>query len=158
MAAEIPLTRGLAALVDDADAEWLGQWKWAACKNRNGFYAMRTQRVRGGAGKKLYIYMHRVICRPAEGMQVDHINGDKLDNRRANLRSCANAQNQANKGPNKNNKSGFKGVYLYRGVYRAGITIDGVTKWLGSYASIDDARQAYEGAARRFHGAFARWA
>src|SRR2546430_16319669 len=97
---KIKLTRGKYALVDLVDYEWLSQWKWYCS-------------ARGYAARRLYpenkvVYMHRVII--PEGEEVDHINHDKLDNRKSNLRPCTHKQNLRSRGLNKNNKSGYKGV------------------------------------------------
>jgi len=116
MTKEIPLSQqhrrnkrnnGLVALVDDDDYEWLNQWNWTAVSThrRNGGYAMRIT-----DGKTLL--MHRLILGASEGKEVDHINGNGLDNRRANLRLATRAQGAANRGQFKNNKSGFKGVHF----------------------------------------------
>ena len=97
---EIPLTRGMVALVDDEDFEWINQWKWMY----NGCgYAVRE--VNGTA-----CYMHRVIMGTPKGMVTDHVNRNKLDNRRENLRICNMSQNKINDGLRSTNSSGYKGV------------------------------------------------
>ena len=101
----IPLTQGKFAIVDDEDYDRLmamGKWQIGA-----GGYA--TTDIGGRLNKKK-ILMHRFIMDVATGFVTDHINGDKLDNRKCNLRICKQYQNAANRGSNKNNSSGYKGV------------------------------------------------
>lgn len=100
--------------------------------------------------------MHREIVGTPEGMDTDHINGDKLDNRRSNLRICTHAQNGANRGPQKNGSSGYKGVSYHCKKWRVQICINGKTKRLGGFNSLLDAAKAYDKAARKYHGEFAR--
>jgi hypothetical protein len=99
--------QGQIAVVDDEDFEWLSQWNWTAVSThrRNGGYAMRVAN-----GKT--ILMHRQILDAPDGAEVDHINGNGLDNRRTNLRLATRRQGQANRRRFKNNKSGFKGVHF----------------------------------------------
>jgi hypothetical protein len=149
---EIPLTRGLVALVDEDDFEMLSQWKWSA--NCDGGYACRG--FRSAFGHHARSYMHRTIMLPDPGQQIDHINGDKLDNRRANLRICTNSQNGRNRPAPTTNTSGFKGVSWNkkRGLWLAKIH-DGEYRWLGCFALKEDAAQAYDEAARDHFGKFA---
>lgn len=88
---------------------------------------------------------------------IDHINGDPLDNRIANLRVATKAQNGANRGMNKNNKSGYKGVAYGKRDRRWGayITVAGKSIGLGSYDTAEDAHAAYARAASRYFGEFA---
>lgn len=151
----IPLTRGKAAIVDDEDYEYLNGFKWRAVRGYNCFYATRINSRKGGS-KYTVTWMHREIMRPTDGMQVDHINGDGLDNRRANLRIASSSQNAMNRGASKNNKLGVKGVSLFCSGYRAQICINRKVKHLGLFPSINEARAAYESAARKLHGEFSK--
>lgn len=102
----IELTRGRVALVDDADFDWLvamGSWQYI-----NGGYA--AGRIPLPDGNKQFAYMHRVILSAGDETDVDHVNGDRLDNRRSNLRVCTHFENCANRGANSNSRSGIKGV------------------------------------------------
>ena len=89
---EIPLTKGMVALVDDCDFEFLNQWKWCASKSMGKFYAIRnTSGIEHNT-----IKMHRVILSRMTDenfVYVDHANGFSLDNQRANLRPATNGQN-----------------------------------------------------------------
>ena len=85
---------------------------------------------------------------------IDHINGDKSDNRIKNLREVDAGGNSENiRRPNKRNKSGFMGVIFYQNKWRASMTVNGKTKWLGDYATPEEAHQAYLEAKRRHHKA-----
>ena len=151
----IPLTQGQVALVDATDYEWLSQRKWYALRNKWGFYAVREEYI--GSGKTRFIYMHRQIMDAPKGMQVDHANGDKLDNRRANLRLCTNAENSRNSTSRKGSSSAYLGVCWDKqhGKWLAKIRIDGRTKHLGRYETEIDAAMIYDAAARIHHGKFA---
>ncbi|MBU9360066.1 HNH endonuclease [Burkholderia multivorans] len=102
-------------------------------------------------------HLHRLITNAPDGYVVDHINGNKLDNRRENLRVCTVAQNLRNRRRAKSNKSGLKGVYLDKTRWRAQIRIDGRKICLGSFPTADLAHEAYKFAAREYHGEFARF-
>ncbi len=88
---EIPLTQGKVALVDDEDYEYLTQWKW--CYNR---YAVRCI---GPKNHRQRIAMHQVILNPPEGLETDHIDRNKLNNQRSNLRAVTRSENMQNKAP-----------------------------------------------------------
>lgn len=141
---EIPLTKGRTALVDDADYNYLNQWKWQCSQG----YAVRAEGTKS-------IIMHRVIMDAPKGTFIDHINGTRCDNRRDNLRFCSNAENIRNIGLSAHNTSGCKGVTRFRGKWLARITVDRVSKHLGIFADIHDAARAYNEAALEYHGEFA---
>lgn len=152
----IPLTRGQFAIVDDSDFEWLNKWKWCAKLRPNGqFYAARTTGRRSG---KKTIRMHRVIGGAIKGDQIDHKNGDTLDNRLENLRLCTASQNMCNRGASKNNTLGFKGVSWHKqmSMWRAEIYVRSQCFYLGLYSSAAAASRAYKMASRQYHGEFAR--
>jgi hypothetical protein len=106
-------------------------------------------------GEKL---LHRIIMNPPANMQIDHVNHDTLDNRRCNLRVCTNSENLMNRGKTKSNTSGFKGVNrekrLKRKKYRARITANKKTFYLGNFDDPAQAGEAYQEAAREYHGEF----
>jgi hypothetical protein len=89
---------------------------------------------------------------------LDHINGDKLDNRIANLRLSTNAENSRNRPATRRNSTGYKGVYLdsYTGRWKAQINVDGKNRNLGRFDTPEEAHAAYREAAEQWHGAFAR--
>lgn len=102
-------------------------------------------------------YLHRMIMDCADGVQVDHINLDKLDNRRCNLRFASHAENQRNRRAHKDNASGYKGVCKDErtGKYFAYINCDKQRTYLGTFDNKHLAAQAYDEAAVRLHGDFA---
>jgi hypothetical protein len=152
MMKEIELTNGKVAIVDDEDYEWLSQWKWL-CTHKG--YAARCVRIKNG--NPITVYMHREIIGPPDGMFTDHINHDKLDNRRENLRVCTMSQNNANIPKRKNNSSGRKGVYWREDAKKwiAQISPGGTRINLGYFSDINDASCAYKNAAEKYFGDFA---
>ena len=150
----IELTKGYVALVDDADFEWLSQRKWCASYERNGnAYALRGYR---SGDRKRTIKMHREIMGAKPGQQVDHKNGDTLDNRRANLRICTQSQNNMNR-HTRTGTSRYKGVCWSKAKrkWQAGIQVDGKTKFLGYFHNEIEAARAYDVAARDLFGEYA---
>lgn len=105
---EIQLTQGMVAVVDDEDFDALCGFSWRFTK---AGYAERAER-RDRFGKQKTVKMHRQILGLVEGdgKHCDHINGDRTDNQRSNLRVCSHAENMCNRKINKDNTSGFKGL------------------------------------------------
>lgn len=102
--------------------------------------------------------MHRLIVGAPTGMDVDHINHDTLDNRKSNLRVCSHSENLRNRtGPNRNSKSGTRGVCWYKrdSKWHAQIKVGYRRIHLGYFSNIEDARRAYAKASAEHHGAFA---
>lgn len=147
----IPLSQGLVAIVDAADFDMLSERKWHT--QASGYAAHGS-----GSRPSGLILMHRLLMEAPAGLQVDHINGNRLDNRRANLRLCTAAQNRCNAGLRAVNKSGFKGVSRHSSnrVWVANVQAGGVAHYIGSYADKVEAARAYDAAALRLHGPFAR--
>ena len=147
---EIPLTKGQVTLVDDDMFEYLDQWKWRYSASG---YVSRSEWENGSTKNVL---LHRVVCNTPEGMETDHINCNKLDNRKSNLRTCTRAQNAQNRPAPKNNASGFKGVSWFKRDKKwiAYIQCNGKKKNLGRYSSPEEAAKIYEKAARELFGEF----
>ena len=146
----IPLTRGFVTLVDDSDYRHLLGFSWNA-HTRDGFTYARTSYGNG------HIYLHDYLMKPPKGMVVDHINGDKLDNQRHNLRIATTAQNNYNTKKTENRSSQFKGVVWdkSRNKWKAQIKLNGVNKALGRFDSEEDAARAYDAAAKDLFKEFA---
>lgn len=99
--------------------------------------------------------MHRMLLDIPDGKQTDHINRNKLDNRKVNLRICTNSENGRNKGTRKGSLSGYKGVSKHRDKWQARIRLNGEQTYLGIFENIIDAALAYNKAAIIVHGEFA---
>jgi predicted DNA binding protein len=100
------------------------------------------------------VRVHREIMNAPEDVQIDHINGDKLDNRRCNLRFATGSQNQHNRIKYKTNTTGYKGVVRHGKKFRAVITAHGTKHNLGTYDTPEKAAVMYNLAAIKYHGAF----
>ena len=153
---EIQLTRGFVAIVDDEDYEWLNQWKWS-CDSRG--YAIRYESIT--KGKQTAILMHRQILNLLKGdiKNGDHINGNRLDNRKENLRICSKSENNRNRNIGKDNTSGYKGVSWNGSAnkWQSRIRINGKQKHLGLFTCPKEAHEAYKKAAMKNHGLFANF-
>lgn len=134
------------ALVDEDDAS-LASYSW--CRHSEGY----VYRMARDGDRRQPVLLHREVCglTVGDGLQADHKNGDKLDNRRANLRAVTNAQNAQNRRPGGNllyagkpTSSRFRGVYwnASRGKWYAGIVVAGTSRYLGSYVTEDEAGRA----------------
>lgn len=152
----IPLTQGRVALVDDEDFEMLSHWKWYF----SGGYARSDNGCRRSRGRgRRHVGMHHLLMLAGPGEQIDHRNGNGLDNQRGNLRLCSPQQNQANARIRVDNTSGFKGVRWNRSrpsKWRAVIRRNGAPCHLGYFTDPIDAARAYDTAARELFGEFAR--
>lgn len=157
----IPLSQGKMALVDDEDFENLNQFKWVANEIGGTFYAQRNgPRLNG---KKTIILMHRYLLNFLSGQDTDHRNHNGLDNQRENLRLCTHAENLRNRKLNKNNITGFKGVYYSIGKYktkeyryiRACIKFNSKTVHLGTFSNLESAAHAYDIKAKELFSEFA---
>lgn len=151
---EIPLTRGRVALIDDDDYWHLSQIKWRLNAGLSGrLYAITSVR-NAATGKKQYFYMHRVIMGSRPGQNVDHADGDGLNNQRVNLRHCSQSQNMANIAGRKQ----YKGVSFDRrsNTYRAGIGVNNRHVYLGTFSTPRQCALAYDEAAKLYFGEFAR--
>lgn len=150
---EIVISDGSKVKVDADDYDWLMEYKWSA--KGNG-YAMRGVHI--GKRKYRYFLMHREIIGAKKGEVVDHINGDKSDNRKCNLRIATPSQNSTNS-KHRNNESGYRGVYLdkRRNLWKSEIRPSpGKRKFLGYFENKEDAALAYNEAAEKYHGDFAK--
>jgi hypothetical protein len=162
----IKLKNGGETTVDDDDFEKLSKYSW----HKNSFgYIVRCEYVGRtlSKNKKVTIltksfFMSREIMSAPSGMQVDHIDGNKTNNTKQNLRNVTQHQNLMNKGIYKNNKTGYKGVTIDKNAklsnrpYRATIKANGKKISLGYYATPEEAARVYDEQAKKYFGEFAR--
>ena len=155
----IPLTQGKSALVDDEDFDHVNQWKWCARKSHNSYYAIRTAYLGGGRKNQKIktVYLHRLIIGAKRGEEIDHRNGDSLDNQKNNLRRCTHAQNMQNMKRQIGKTSEHKGVSWYKPTQKwiAKIVHGGEQIHLGYFVAESDAAKAYNEAAKKYFGEFA---
>ena len=158
----IPLTNGGAALIDACDAHmapamrWRKQWSY-----RDGERVKVASVVSGSHRKGTLVLLHRFLMNAPTGTVVDHIDGDPLNNTRANLRVCSPSENAKNRAMNYNSKLNRKGVYVVREpgkttCFRSRIQVDGRRINLGRFDTAEEASVAYAEAASHYFGEFAR--
>lgn len=153
---KIMLTRGMSAMVDDEDFEWLNQYKWYAGASDKKFYAVRKGRKIDGILYKIPIYMHRQILKLTrdDELMADHVNGNGLDNRRLNLRKCSYRENNINKILCFDGQSStFRGVshIIEHHCWKAEID----NHFIGHYLTEGEAAYYYNEQAKIRHGEFA---
>jgi len=146
----VPLTKGEFAVIDLEDVELVNKWNWYCDTG----YAVRKYRVNG---EQFRVRMHRVINQTPEHLQTDHINLNKLDNRKSNLRNATASQNSRNQEKNTNNKTGYKGVSWVskRKRFKASILARGKSKSLGYFKCPIKAAKAYDKKALEVFGEYA---
>lgn len=152
---KIPLTQGYSAVVDAADYTWLSAWKWHAHITKRRVYAKRSETVNG---KRVTTLMHRQILNVSPEIQIDHKDGDGLNNRRSNLRPASNQQNCHNaRGYQGKGSSKYKGVSWdkNRRKWGAYIRVGGKVRNLGRFDSEMEAARVYDAAASAHFGEFA---
>lgn len=154
----VPLSRGLEAIIDAADAHLVEHRNWHAVRGTAGLQYAAGNTPRSGARSRPLQRMHRIIIAAPSGVEVDHINGNGLDNRRCNLRPATSSQQNMNTRKRSDNSSGFKGVswHTKAGKWRAVISANRKVLHLGYFESPDAAYEAYLAASSQHHGEFAR--
>lgn len=149
MTIEIHLPCGRCALIDSEDEAAVSLHEWRSKGSEedrvNGLYVVSTR----GLG------LHRLIMAAPPRVQVDHINHNGLDNRRANLRLCTPQENSRNRRMSRNNKAGFKGVCANKKGFQASIHLNARARHLGLFKNRFEAALAYDDAARAEFGDFA---
>lgn len=153
MTIEIPLTQGKVALIDDEDLPLVAGRKWYVLEG----YATSDGRP-GDAGK--VVLMHGLLISTPAGLQVDHIDGNRLDNRRRNLRLATRQEQARNRKRRSDNTSGYKGVSKAKNgtskAWTANVWEKGKRIFYASFDNPIDAARAYDAAARKHFGEFAR--
>ena len=143
----LQLRNGYVILMSPESYNLVKDYTW--CMEGTGYAMSRT----GGKPVK----MHRIILGIKDkNVHVDHINGNKLDNRLSNLRLCSKHQNEFNSKIKSTNTTGYKGVSPYKGKYRAVITLNGKQKHLGIFKTKEQAAHIYNEYAKIYFGEFAR--
>lgn len=152
---QIKLTQGKVALVDDEDFELLNQWKWYANKKCGFCYAVRHFKAISGKRDKKSM-LHRQIMNCPEGLEIDHINHNGLDNKKSNLRICTRSQNQPNQKAKKHS-SKYKGVSWHKASkkWQAMIVYNNRQIYIGLFDSEIEAAKAYDKKALELFGEFA---
>ena len=143
----VPLPQGRFAKIDREDVATASQRSWHISPKGYAQCWIDNRRV----------LLHRLILSPPKGVQVDHTNGDRLDNRRSNIRLCTHKQNMQNQKMHKTNTSGFIGVFrATKSTYHAQLRIDGKPRHLGSFLCPIEAAIFRDVAALEIRGEFAR--
>ena len=137
-------------MVDNEDYEYLNQFNWHTDK-----YGTVSSSF-GGKGKKRMI-LARFLLQPKDNKEINHIDGNRLNNQKSNLRLATSSQNKINRGPRKDNQSGYKGVSWHnqRKKWTARIMISGKYKHLGLFENLIEAARSYNKAASEYYGQFA---
>lgn len=154
----VDLTKGKTTIIGSSDI-WAASFNWYAKKARTTWYACRRAVV---DGRSRQLHLHREIMAHsginAFSRDVDHADGDGLNNLRSNLRIATESQNSYNRRRRSDNTSGFKGVYWRKTKQKwcSTITVDKRRRFLGYFDSAGQAAQAYRSAADELHGEFAR--
>jgi len=136
------------AVIDTEDIAKVKNLKWRFIKSKG--YAI------SGRGKAA-VLMHRFIIDAPKGLLIDHVNFNKLDNRKINLRVCSSFQNMQHRKLTKRNVTGIKGIYWHKQTQKWAVEIrkDNKKYWLGLYDSKECAARVYDKAAKKLHGKFA---
>ena len=145
------LANGVEFYIDEQDLETAKAYQWWS--DSNGYI-----RARGESGKR--VRLHRLIMNPKPGYVVDHINGNRRDNRRSNLRLCTPNENCRNHGISTNNSSGSTGVSYFERNQKwvAYIAVDGMNFHIGSFDTYEQAVSARKAAEQEYYKEFARTA
>jgi hypothetical protein len=161
----IPLTRGKFAIVDDFNYYKVCKYSWRVYPTKYTCYALSFKDVlksryetmgKNRIIKRENIHMHKLLLDAPEGFEVDHINGNGLDNRMCNLRIATRSQNMMNKRKAKGKKYGYKGIFPLRNKFRAEVIVNGEKFVSESFVNAIDAARKYDEMALIHHGEFAK--
>ena len=152
--ARVPLTRGHVAIIDAMDVPLVEGRDWSARETPRAVYAVGHEKV---GDRFVLVQMHRVIMAAPSSRMVDHINGDGLDNRRANLRLATNSQNQHHRVSPSRATSGLIGAtfHPHSGKWQARLRHEGGRILVGYFETAEEAHIAYLAKAAELRGEFA---
>ena len=162
--AYVALTKGYEAIIDAIDVPLVAGRNWCSWVARRPDGTIKTvyavSRAPIGNGKRRTIYMHRLISAAPSALEVDHADGDGLNNVRNNLRTATKAQNAHNQRMAINNTSGVKGVSFSKAKEKwlVRITVNNRRLVVGHFSALEDAAAAYASASALLHGDFGRTA
>ena len=151
-------------LYDAEDEDKINKYKWKLRRDKSKFYIYAHiphpdgGRFKNGRQRQTALQLHRYINNTPKGMDTDHINGNTMDNRKQNLRTCTRAENSRNRNIAKNNTSGYKWVTLYKTKkrpWRAQINFENKSYYLGCFKDKEEAARAYDKKAIELHGEYA---
>jgi hypothetical protein len=145
----IPLTRSRHTLIDAEDFDRIAVYLW----HTSGTGYAKTD-IRN-AITNTHFLMHREVMRCPDDRVIDHIDGNKLDNRKGNLRICTGAENARSRRKSWKSSSQYKGVKKHQDRWRAYISVNNVDKHIGLYRDEAEAAHAYNRAAMEHYGEFA---
>lgn len=152
----VPVTGADNSVIDAIDVNLVERLVWVAKPSRKHLVYAQA-RLPGTKNVAIMVLMHRLVADAKRTEHVDHINGNPLDNRRCNLRLCTDQQNKANRGPSRKRAGMYKGVYPVAGTrWEAKIKANGKCISLGTFYEPTIAALAYDEAASRLHGKFAK--
>ncbi len=151
---KIPLTQGKFAIIDDEDYPLISSYKWYY--DQIGYAATNLSRKKFGKQSHHTLRMHVLLLGKKNGYEIDHVNKNGLDNRRINIRLCRHAENIHNAKMRKDNTSGYFGVKRNGRNWCAQIWNNMKQINLGTYKTKTEAALAYNQAALKYHGEFAK--
>ena len=164
---KIELTKNKFAVIDDEDFEFISKFNWSYSNGYARAVKYGDERKKDGHLKQIVFKMHRLVINAPYGMDVDHKNGDKLDNKKSNLRVCSHSENMNNQKKRTDNTSGYKGVAILKYAYKNGkrylrnkpwlsyITNNKKREYLGYFLTAREAAITYNKRAEELHGEFA---